>query len=1101
MSRFKKFAMLLVLLFFAAFAVAQTNTARLSGTVSDSAGAVVSGATVTVTNAGTGRAVTANTDEAGNYVIPALPPSEYHVEVKQSGFKSVTQTVTLQTQQVAVLNLVLQVGQVTENVTVTTDLPVIETGSSNISDVVVGRQITELPLNGRNFTQLATLVPGVTRGVQQGQASGAGNQAETFRYGNTGGASLSVNGLRPQNNNFILDGIDNNESLVNTVIFFPPAESIQEFRVDTSVAPSEFGRAGGGVVNTSFKSGTNQYHGTAFWFLRNDNLDATPYFNTSKPEFKRHQFGGSIGGPIIKDKLFVFGDYQGLRQYLPLPQDRATVPTDLMRQGNFSELLQLAAPIQIKDPITGLPLVGNLIPSAEIIAPGQNYLNAFPEPNIPGSSDRCGQVNLDGVCIKQNYLAQRTQIQNFDDFDVRVDYNLSSRDLVFGRYSYGRDKSDTSSRLPALPAGFGSGLQANYPRSFAFGETHTFSPNIVNEFRFGWIKTEFGYTPPFNNVPLSADLGIPNANTLSILGGGALIGGFNDQLEYTGDFGPYQVPEQTWQFSDSVSYIHGKHSLKFGAQILRRQVNLFRPFSGKGFFFLFGNGGGDSPTGYEVSDVLAGWVNQYSVGPTLGFSHTRNWETGYFVQDDWKVNQKLTLNLGLRYDLYTWPEEKDNLQANFDVATGQIVLPGTNGYPKALIDTDKNNFAPRVGFAYDLFSSGKSVLRGGFGVFYFMDRGGIDNQLAQNAPFSGQSQINFSDGVRINLQGRAPDGSSDPTLAGSVDMPSKGPLDVDLTHPTGLSLVSYPKDSQNSSAYQWNLQYQQELGANMGLSVGYVASRGLHLTTLLNLNRQFYDAPSGTKLFPDLSNINWNGYIGRSYYDSMQVQLQRRLVNGLQYSLAYTWSHTIDNSPGTLDQQSDRVDFDRLFAERANSNLDVRHRFVATAIYELPFGRGKRMGSDWNGFLDAVAGGWQVNPILTFQTGLPFDLIDQSGPQPVTRPDQIGSLHQLDHIAKWFDTSAFASGPSTAGIFDRAGTAPRNPFHGPGRQYLDFSLFKNFRIGERLNTQFRAQFYNITNTPQFDQPNGNVGSGDFGRVTNTLLSTERQIEFALRFTF
>jgi hypothetical protein len=315
MSRFKKFAMLLVLLFFAAFAVAQTNTARLSGTVSDSAGAVVSGATVTVTNAGTGRAVTANTDEAGNYVIPALPPSEYHVEVKQSGFKSVTQTVTLQTQQVAVLNLVLQVGQVTENVTVTTDLPVIETGSSNISDVVVGRQITELPLNGRNFTQLATLVPGVTRGVQQGQASGAGNQAETFRYGNTGGASLSVNGLRPQNNNFILDGIDNNESLVNTVIFFPPAESIQEFRVDTSVAPSEFGRAGGGVVNTSFKSGTNQYHGTAFWFLRNDNLDATPYFNTSKPEFKRHQFGGSIGGPIIKDKLFVFGDYQGLRQY------------------------------------------------------------------------------------------------------------------------------------------------------------------------------------------------------------------------------------------------------------------------------------------------------------------------------------------------------------------------------------------------------------------------------------------------------------------------------------------------------------------------------------------------------------------------------------------------------------------------------------------------------------------------------------------------------------------------------------------------------------------------------------------------------------------
>jgi len=944
-------------------------------------------------------------------------------------------------------------------------------------------------------------VPGVTRGVQQGQASGAGNQAETFRYGNTGGASLSVNGLRPQNNNFILDGVDNNESLVNTVIFFPPAESIQEFRVDTSVAPSEFGRAGGGVVNTSFKSGSNQYHGSAFWFLRNDNLDAKRYFEPGpKSEFKRHQFGGTFGGPIIKDKLFVFGDYQGLRQYLPLSQDRATVPTDLMRQGDFSELLQLADPIQIKDPITGLPLAGNLIPAAEIIAPGQNYLNAYPEPNVTGDNSRCGQATTTGICIKQNYLVQRTQIQNFDDFDVRVDYNLSSRDLVFGRYSYGRDKSDTSSRLPALPAGFGSGLQANYPRSFAFGETHTFSPNIVNEFRFGWIRTKFGYTPPFNDEPLSANLGIPNANTLSILGGGALIGGFNDQLEYTGDYGPYQVPEQTWQFSDSLSYIRGKHSLKFGAQILRRQVNLFRPFAGKGYFFLFGNGGGDSPTGYEVSDVLAGWVNQYSVGPALGFSHTRNWETGYFVQDDWKINRKLTLNLGLRYDLYTWPEEENNLQANFDVPSGQLVLPGQLGYPKALIDTDKNNWAPRLGFAYDLMGDGKSVLRGGFGIFYFLDRGGIDNQLAQNPPFSGQYTLNFTDGVRINLQGAAPNGTSDPTLAGTADMPSKGPLNVDLTAPTGVSVISYPKDSQNSSAYQWNLQFQRELGANMGVSVGYVSSRALHLSTLLNLNRQLYDSPSGNKLYPGLGNIQWNGFIGHSYYDSLQVQLQRRLVNGLQYSVAYTWAHTIDNSPGTLDQQSDRVDYYRLFAERANSNLDVRHRFVATAIYELPFGRGKRMGGDWNGFAQAVAGGWQVNPILTFQTGLPFDLIDQ-GQQPNTRPDLVGTLSQSDHITKWFDTTAFAEVPSTGGVYDRAGTAPRNPFHGPGRQFLDLSLFKNFPIGERFNTQFRVQFYNITNTPQFDQPNSSFTSGDFGKVTSTLLSSERQIEFALRFTF
>src|SRR5581483_3532793 len=441
---------------------AQTDTARLTGTVADPNGAVVAGATVTVTNLGTGKTVETQTGPEGSYTIPGLPPGSYKVDVKQSGFKTVSQQITLQTQQVAVLNPVLQIGNVTENVTVTSDVPLVEAGSSNISEVVIGQQITELPLNGRNITQLATLVPGVTRGVASGQATGAGNQAETFRYNNTGGASLSVNGLRPQNNNFLLDGVDNNESLVNTIIFFPPAEAIQEFRVDTSVAPAEFGRAGGGVVNSSYRSGSNQLHGSGFYFLRNDNLDAKPYFvRGPKAEFKRHQFGASIGGPIIKDKLFFFGDYQGLRQYLPLGQDRATVPTPLMRQGDFSELLALSTPIQLTDPITGLPLAGNLIPAGEIIAPGQAYLNAYPQPNVLGSNSLCGQVNTNGVCIKQNYVTQRTQIQKFDDFDVRIDYNLTQHDSLFGRYSYGKEKETTSSRLPALPAGFGSGVQSN----------------------------------------------------------------------------------------------------------------------------------------------------------------------------------------------------------------------------------------------------------------------------------------------------------------------------------------------------------------------------------------------------------------------------------------------------------------------------------------------------------------------------------------------------------------------------------------------------------------------------------------------------------------
>jgi hypothetical protein len=1105
MQRFSRTTLFLVLIFLASFAFGQTNSARLTGTVTDAAGAVVPGATISVTDVGTQHNVTVASDDSGNYVVNALPPAEYVIEVKKEGFKSSSQHVTLQTQQVAALNVTLQVGQASQVVNVEADVPLVESASSNISEVVTGRQITELPLNGRNLTQLATLIPGVTRGVPTGQATGAGNNAETFRYNGTGGASLSVNGLRPQNNNFLLDGVDNNESLVNTIIFFPPADAIQEFRVDTSVAPAEFGR-GSGVVNSTFRSGTNTWHGSAFYFHRNSKLDAEPRFlQGKKPPFRRHQFGGSGGGALLKDKLFVFGDYQGWRESKPYSQDTATVPTDLMRQGDFSELLGLATPIVIKDPATGLPQPGNKIPSGEILAPGTNYLALFPEPNIPAGSTLCQlkTVGTNPICIEKNFAITRQNIKHFNDFDVRVDYNLSSKDLTFARFSFGHEFETTTSRLPKLPAGFGSGDQANYPRSVAIGETHTLAPTIVNEFRFGWIYTKFGYTPPFDSVPLSKQLGIPNANTLSILGGGALIGGYNNQIEYTGDYGPYLVPQQTWQFSDGLSWVKKNHTFKFGGQIVRRQVNLFRPLAGKGFFFLFGDGNG-SPTGYEVSDLLSGWVNNYSVGPALGFSHTRNWEDGIYAQDDWKLSRRLTVNLGIRYDVFTWPEEEHNLQANFNAENGTLNLPNTNGYNKAMIDTPYHNFGPRLGFAYDLMGDGKSAIRGGFGMFYFLDRGGIDNQLAQNPPFSGQSSFGYSNGYRINLQGQAPLNSTNPTLAGTVPMPSKGPLQINLASPANISVVSYPKNDETSYVYQWNLQYQRELGADMVASLGYVGTRGVHLMTLLDLNRVPYNGTTST--FPNLSDVSNMGTIGSSNYASLQARLERRLHNGLQYSFSYTWAHAIDNAPDPLDSSeghkystiADPTNYGR---ERANSNLDIRHSFVATSIYELPFGKGKQWGGDWNGVMQAIAGGWQFNPIVTIQTGVPFDVTINGIYGQNSRPDITGASHLLGHINEWFDTSLYAAPPPGGAGFARAGNSPRNPYHGPGRAFGDMAFFKNFQMGERVKMQFRAQFYNITNTPQYTQPDGNKSDGNFGKITNTILDAERQIEFGLRFTF
>lgn len=1090
---------------------AQTNTARLQGTITDASGAAVQGASITVTGLGTGRIVDVKTNETGYYTVSALDPGKYKVEIKQTGFKNISQEITLQTQQVAALDFSLQPGASSETVEVTSDVPLVESASSNVSEVIVGRQITELPLNGRNFTQLATLAPGVTRGQPGNQQTGDGNQAETFRYNGNGGSALSVNGLRPQANNFLLDGVDNNENLVNTIIFFPPAEAIQEFRVDTSVAPAEFGRAGGGVVNTTYKSGTNSWHGSAFEFLRNDALDARAYNESKydadekevqKREFKRNQFGAAVGGPIIKNKLFIFGDYQGFRQYLPFDPAFLTVPTAAMRTGDFSELLRVAADKRVQiHRVGGADFTGNIIPAGEIISVGQKYLQAFPTPNVDASNPRCSLATVTGtpVCVQGNFMALRTQIQHFNDFDIRGDWNISSKDTLFTRYSYANDYEVTSPSLVTLPSGYGSGKQFNYPQSVVVGQTHVFSDRLLNEFRFGWVHTKMGYEPPLGDQPISANLGIPNANTSDLLGGGALIGGNGNMLEYTGDYGSYIVPQDSFQYSDSVTWTKGRNNFKFGATIIRRHVDLFRPKSGKGFF-NFG-----ALTGYDAADAIAGFVNSYSVGPNLGMVQTRNWETGYYVQDDWRVTNRLTLNLGLRYDLYTWPSETENRLANFDLSTGKMIIP-TEG---STINTDKNNFAPRVGFAYDINGNGKTVVRGGYGIFYFLDRGGIDNQLEQNAPFGGQSSLSYSQGYRFTLAGRAPDNSTNPLAASASAMPDKSQFinpdgtPFDPNNPRGVDIVAYRPDNVNSYVQQWNLQVQRELGSNTAFSIGYVGTKGTHLMNRYDYNRKQY--VTGAQNFPNLGFVLVMDTNGNSIYHGLQTQLERRLAKGLQFTASYTWSHAIDDSQGSVDaygQWSDPYDYRNPRANRANSALDTRHRFVFSALYELPFGRGREFGNNWNPIVNAVLGGWQISPIVTLQSGFPFDLIDGTyvGQQRV-RPLLVGDPNQKNDIGAWFDTSAFAKVPVANGVFTQAGTAPRNMMVGPKTKLVDMSVSKTFSITEQIKTEFRGEFFNLFNTPQFGQPNGDITSGDFGKVTGTRFNSQRQVQLGLRLTF
>jgi hypothetical protein len=1124
-------AALLVAFFFvllAPSAFPQSDTGTISGTVTDSSGAVVPGAQVTVTSKTTDRTVTVTTGNAGDYSVPSLNPGPYTVEVKAPNFKTLSQDVILEVSQVIPLNVSLSAGSTAETVQVTSEAPPVDTATSNIGDVIQGRQVTELPLNGRNFTQLATLVPGVTRGPNiNGNATGNQGNAETYRYNTSGGAALSVNGLRAQANNFLLDGFDNNESLVNTIIFFSSPDAIQEFQVQTNVAPAEFGRAGGAIVNTAIKSGTNQIHGSAYEFLRNSALDAdpwTPEANAKKLPFKQNQFGGSIGAPIIKNKLFVFGDYQGLRNSQPASTDYATVPTLLMRNSGFTNFSELLPNTLIYDPLTDTPYPGNII-TTPLNPAAVNYLNAYPLPNCNNS------INPNCHFLTQNYTVTRQRIETINDFDIRTDYNIGSKDSAFGRYSYGNDNLTTTSRLPDLPAGFGSGTNPTKPWAAVLEETHLFSSNLVNEARFGFIHTLFGYTPPFDNVPLSANLGIVNANVNGSgqpdpeLGGGALIGGNNNQLEYTGDYGPYLVPQSTWQYADNLSWQKGKHSLKFGADVLRRQVNFFRPLAGKGFFNVYGNGttdgnaqkpdGSNVPiTGYEVTDLLVGFTHQYSVGPVLGDSETRNWETGYYAQDDWHISRKLTLNLGIRYDLITWPVEKYNRQANFNINTGAIEIAGQNGASRSFIPVATNNWAPRIGFAYDPIGDGKSKFSGGYGIFYFVDRGGISNQLAQNPPFSGQTTYTYENGYRVTFTGQAPLGSNNPVGA-TIPLPSKGPIQVNLNAPANVSIsIATLPSNVTPSVQEWNLQYERELGNNMSFSMAYVGDKGTHLTTYYDYNRQYYNAPNNTKNFPLLGSINTQATIGNSSYNSLQLRLNRRFAQGLQFGAAYTWSHAIDDSPDAFDAYNinggSPVDYRNLGAERGNSNLDARNRFVLNGLYDLPFGRGRQFGNNWNGVTNAALGGWQTNIIFTAQSGTPFDVL--CGGNPTVRCDLVGNPYANLGPLQYFNPAAFAPVPSnSAGVTERAGTTPRNYLTGPGFNDVDFSVFKDFRMTERVITQFRAEFFNLFNTPQYIQPDANYTdcnpnslgacTGNFGRITTTRFSSERQIQFALRVSF
>lgn len=1113
-------------------ASAQSDNGSIVGTVTDLTGAVVPNATVTVTNVDTGLKFTTTSNESGEFRVSSVPRGNYQADVAATGFQgqSVTFTVTVTSTQTLVFKLTP--GTVATTVVVTAAAPLVNTSNATIGAVIQGQQVTDLPLNGRNFTGLALLTPGVTRGSYGDEASGVSGNSETFRNSESGGAALSVNGLRPQADNFLLDGLDDNDSLLNTILIFPNIDATQEFRVDTSVAPAQYGRAGGAIVASSIKSGTNAIHGSAFWFYRSGKFDANPSYQflgaspSPNPPFNRNQPGFSIGGPIIKNHLFGFGDYQAFREVQPINPYFLTVPTTRMRTGDFSELLasspnfdtangpsvdgQFTEPYclvnagvtnyvkdgQLYNPATCTPIPGNNIAAAGIPenAAAINYFNAYPAPI------RAGVVN--------NFLAHEQQFTHYNTFDGRFDWNAGSKDIAFIRFSYDNSAFTKTPELGTLPSGFGTGSSYTHARSYALGETHIVSAHIVNELRVGYNRDDYGYQPPFYGDALAAGLGIVNANRNLETSGGALIGG-NAGIDYTGDYGLYAVPQNTYEISDDVLLDHGNHSFRFGATGILRNMEYFRPIAGKGYF-NFGNG---DFTGFPTAEMLIGFTDTYTIGAQNGFFSNIAWEDGYFAQDEWRVNPRLTLQLGIRYDYITWPYEAQNRQASFDVnpassTYGQVLLAGQNGVPSTIINNDYANFAPRVGFAYNLYGDDKAVLRGGYGIFYFPDYGGIDNQLGQQIPFGGSVAYGAQIGYCVTFTGQTPApgpsyGCTAPATQ-TTPLPAPGfPNFNAAVPPAGVSTLAVNRNDKNQQIQEWNLQLEQQFGKSDVFDLAYVGTKSDHLSTYYNYN--LFQFGTALQNFPTFGEITYNNYNGAANYNGLQLHYEHHQGSNLLITGSYAWSHALDDSPGSALSSTSPLYYNPQ-ADYGNSLQDQRNVFSSSILYHLPFGRGQRFGGGMNYATNLILGGWQLNVIGRIASGNPFDLSAGSGTSNADRPDFAGNLLYPKSISgKWFNTASFVRPPTDNAnghvIFSRLGTIGRDAVYGPGQRAADLSVQKNIQLTERYVLELHGDAFNITNTPQFTNPDGTLTDPNYGKVTGTELDSQRELQLAARFTF
>jgi hypothetical protein len=1094
-------------------AAAQTN-ASLNGTVTDASGAVVQGAKVSVISRETGLRRETATNESGLYEFPLLQPGTYSLTAQKEGFKQTTEDgLRLEVNQIARINLTMQLGAVSESVEVQATAPLLESSSSAVGQVVEAKAVSDLPLNGRNFAQLAILSPGAI-GVGYGPAGtiGSGSRPDDTRPG----AELMVNGNREMSNNFMLDGVDDNFRRNALITVRPSVEDIQEFKMQTNLFGAEQGRSSGATVNVITKSGTNSYHGSAFEYIRNNDLDARNFFNaagsTLQPPYHQNQFGASLGGPIRHSKLFFFTDYEGFRKQQGTVTSVNTVPTPAERQGNFSAVRPIYDPASVTatpgtpSGYTRTEFPGDIIPASRFDSVTSRLIQAYPLPT--GS----GLVN--------NQFTNPVLGQSYDQGDARVDYAMSSRDTVFGRFS----RQDTATHTPStfgfrnvpgvsIPLNLGnSSTYAGTNQQTAYNAvasvTHVFSPTFLVDFRMGFSRFNMhnlDAQAPSSGPGLGTQLGVPYSNQLPQANGMPIF----SPSGYTGIGGPASIPtirlENTFNPVISFTNIRGNHTLKFGASIVRRQITDFQMNQGNGLFNFDTNftANPNSPagTGDGAAGFLLGAYSSLSQDLQLVWAGYRVLEMGSYVADDWRVTSRLTLNLGLRYEFMPPPVEVANRMMNLNNLTGKVMIAGFNTGRHVGILTQWKMFAPRFGFAYQLFHN--TVLRGGFGLFYNANgSGGGLYRMHRYLPFAA------SDAVTVNeLAPNYPKVQQGLPPAPSTDFATVS------NNPVG-NFLTVPPYYKNSYAQQFNFGVEHELKAsNIVLKAFGLGNLGRHLDINYNIN-QPNPGPGAIaprmplySIAPGVVGDTFAATDGNSDYFALQLTAEKRFSNGLGFLSSYGYAHAIDDVPlqqGGNGEGPIPQDPRYRFLDRGDSLFDIRHRFTQAALYDLPVGQSKRFhfGQKW---ANTMFGDWQVNMILSAQTGLPFAPVlanSVSNTNTSSRPNLVADWHISNPtITHWFNTALNTTGaPWVTPAQFTYGNAGRGILRGPHRTDVDFSVFKQFAVTERFRLQFRGEFFNILNHPQFDLPGQTIGSPSAGVISATV-GTPRDIQFSLRLLF